>query len=131
MSTIVVAYTPDDFGRAALDHAVKEATIRGLGLVLVNGSKGESLVDDRFAAGEHLRTVEADLASAGLTVEVRQSVGPDVANLVLDVAEETGAELIVVGLRNRTPVGKLLLGSVAQRILLDAPMPVLAVRPRK
>ena len=44
------------------------------------------------------------------------------------MAEEVGADFIVIGLRKRTPVGKLILGSNAQRILLDAPCPVLAVK---
>jgi len=44
------------------------------------------------------------------------------------VANETDADLIVIGLRRRTPVGKLILGSNAQRILLDAPCAVLAVK---
>jgi nucleotide-binding universal stress UspA family protein len=45
------------------------------------------------------------------------------------VADELSASLNVIGLRRRTPVGKLLLGSVAQRILLGAGCPVLAVKP--
>ena len=40
-----------------------------------------------------------------------------------------GAILIVVGYRRRSPAGKFLLGSDAQQILLEAPCPVLAVRP--
>jgi len=47
---------------------------------------------------------------------------------LIAVAKETSADFIVIGLRRRTPVGKLILGSNAQRILLEAPCPVLAVK---
>jgi nucleotide-binding universal stress UspA family protein len=47
---------------------------------------------------------------------------------LVNVAEEVGADFLVIGLRRRTPVGKLILGSDAQRILLDATCPVLAVK---
>ena len=47
---------------------------------------------------------------------------------MLDLAGELDAELIVIGLRRRSPVGKLLLGSAAQHILLNSTVPVLAVR---
>lgn len=53
----------------------------------------------------------------------------DVAEAVIDAADEDEAAVIVVGVRRRTAVGKLLLGSVAQRIILGAHCPVLAVKP--
>ena len=63
------------------------------------------------------------------TFEVRQLVrGFEPAEDLIGIAESSGAELIVIGLRRRTPVGKLILGSNAQRILLDAHCPVLAVK---
>jgi nucleotide-binding universal stress UspA family protein len=61
--------------------------------------------------------------------EVRQLVrGKDPAEDLIGVAEEVKADLIVIGLRRRSPVGKLILGSNAQRVLLDAGCPVLAVK---
>jgi nucleotide-binding universal stress UspA family protein len=129
MSRIVVAWSPDDYGRAALVHAVAEARLRGLGLLVVNASRGDALVDDRFASDDDLAGVRAELDEAGLAYDVRQSVGADVGDQVLDAAVEVDAALIVLGLRRRTPVGKLIMGSVAQRILLGAHCPVLAVKP--
>ena len=54
--------------------------------------------------------------------------GNDPADDLIDVAEKENAALIVIGLRRRSPVGKLLLGSNAQEILLKADCPVLAVK---
>lgn len=77
----------------------------------------------------HLNSVRAQLDEAGVTYEIRQLVrGFDPAEDMIKVAEEVSAELIIIGLRRRSPVGKLILGSNAQRILLDAPCPVLAVK---
>ena len=55
--------------------------------------------------------------------------GPDVVATFEAVVKEADARLIVIGLRRRTPVGKLVMGSSAQRILLEASVPVLAVKP--
>jgi nucleotide-binding universal stress UspA family protein len=127
--TIVVAYSPDMFGRAALAHGVAEATLRGEHLLVVNDTRGDALVDDRFAHEDEVAQVRARLAVLGLSAEVRQEVVRDVAASVVAAATETTASLIVVGVRHRSPVGKALLGSVAQRVILDAPCPVLAVKP--
>ena len=129
MSRVVVGWTPDEYGAAALRHGLAEAALRGYGVVVVNATRGESLVDQRYAGADALAALERELAASGVPAEVRQGVVPDVAGEVLRVAEEVSARLVVLGLRRRTPVGKLLMGSVAQRVILGARCPVLAVKP--
>lgn len=127
--TILIAYTPDPAGEAALAAGIEQAQSRDGSLLVVNATRGDALVDDRFSQGIPWQSVLDRLESSGLTYETRQPMGADVADLLLDIAEEVAAVLIVVGLRKRTPVGKLILGSVSQRLLLDAACPVLAVKP--
>jgi nucleotide-binding universal stress UspA family protein len=131
MTTIVVGYVPKAEGHAALRRAAEEARLRGARLVVINSARGGRDFDDEDAvrSDAELDTVRQELADAGVEAEVRQLVrGMDVADDLIAVAEETSADFIVIGLRRRTPVGKLILGSNAQRILLDAPCPVLAVK---
>ena len=131
MTAIVVGYVPKAEGRAALRRAAEEAKLRGARLVVVNSARGGREYDDETAveADAELSAVRTQLAEAGIDAEVRQLVrGMDVAEDLVAVAEETTADFIVIGLRRRSPVGKLILGSNAQRILLDAPCPVLAVK---
>ena len=131
MGSVVVGYVPKPEGEAALSRAIDEAKLRGTELVVVNSHRGGQDFD-----GEAARRVEADmkavrtrLDAAGVAHDVRQLVrGFEPAEDLISLAEANSAELIVIGLRRRTPVGKLILGSNAQRILLDAKCPVLAVK---
>jgi nucleotide-binding universal stress UspA family protein len=131
MTTIVVGYVPKPEGRAALRRAVEEAKLRGARLIVINSARGGRDFDaeDAVDSEAELDAVRAELAEAGVEAEVRQLVrGLDVAEDLIAVAQETSADFIVIGLRRRSPVGKLILGSNAQRILLDAPCPVLSVK---
>lgn len=126
---IVVGYVPSPEGRAAAQRAAEEAKLRGAALVVVNSSRGDAYLDAGYASEAQIDELRQQLSAAGLQVEVRRPVrGLEAAVEVLDAARDTGASLIVIGLRRRTAVGKLILGSTAQRILLDAPCPVLAVK---
>ena len=127
--SVVVAYTPDAYGEAALSHGAAEAKHRETDLVVVNATKGDAIVDTKYASAEELQVMLAGLAESGIDVTVRRDATADIAHLVVDVAKETDASLVVVGIRPRSPVGKAVIGSVAQRIVLDAPCPVLAVKP--
>ena len=129
--TIVVGFVPTKEGRAALARAVEEASLRRSKLVVINSNRGGRDYDDDTsqAAEAELQRVTDELSVVGLELEVRQLVrGNEPAEDLISVANDTDADLIVIGLRRRTPVGKLILGSNAQRILLDAPCAVLAVK---
>ena len=77
-----------------------------------------------------MRSVRDQLARAEVKGEVRTPGSElDPAEQIVDTAAEVGAELIVLGTRKRTPVGKFLLGSTIQKVILDAECPVLCVKP--
>ncbi|TFV60628.1 universal stress protein [Mycobacterium sp. PS03-16] len=126
---IVIGYSADRFGRAALEHGITEAKRRDTSLLVVNATSGESYVDPRFAREDEVHDVEARLAECGVPYELTQPVGVDAAEELLRVMDRPDAELLVLGIRYRNPVGKLLLGSVSQRLLLECQKPVLAVKP--
>lgn len=128
--TIVVGFVPTKEGRAALTRAAEEARSRTSRLVVINSNRGTREDDETARAAEaELEQLTADLTRDGVEVEVRRLVrGNEPAEDLIAAANETDADLIVIGLRRRTPVGKLILGSNAQRILLDAPCAVLAVK---
>lgn len=128
---VVVGYVPTPEGRAALRRAAQESKLRNARLIVINSNRGGKDLDAEEAAvyERELEAVRAELDSVKIAHEVRQLVrGLEPAEDLIAVAEEVSAEFIVIGLRRRSPVGKLILGSNAQRILLDAPCPVLAVK---
>jgi nucleotide-binding universal stress UspA family protein len=127
--TVVVGYIPNQHGEAALTAGLAEARLRGSDLVVVNATRGDSLIDKKYLGESGIADLEQRLASeSDLSASVRQSMGPDVAEEIVRVAGEVDAELLVIGLRRRTPVGKMIMGSVAQHVLVDATCPVLAVK---
>ncbi|MFB6137917.1 MAG: universal stress protein [Halobacteriaceae archaeon] len=82
--------------------------------------EGEPRRPGDLDAGETaLELLEAD----GITVRTQNRRG-DPAAEILDVATETGAELVVLGGRKRSPLGSLLFGSVSHAVILDADRPV-------
>jgi nucleotide-binding universal stress UspA family protein len=129
MGTVVVGYVAKPEGEAAVRAAVAEAKLRDAGLVVVSSQRGGDEPEAVAAAERELATVRSLLDESGVDYEVRQlGRGFEPAEDLLSIAEGSSAELIVIGLRRRSPVGKLILGSNAQRILLDAHCPVLAVK---
>lgn len=124
MSAVVVGYVPKPEGEAALDKAIEEAKLRDAELIVVHSYRSR---DDEPELD--LGAARTKLEASGVSFDLRELVrGFEAAEDLVSVAEANDAELIVIGLRRRTPVGKLILGSNAQRVLLDAHCPVLAVK---
>lgn len=126
--TVVVGFIPGELGALALTAGIAEARLRGTRLVVVNTSRGVALVDDRYLGQGGLADLTQQLTDSGVDHEIRQSVGHDPADEIVEAAQDADADLIVLGLRRRSPVGKLIMGSVAQRVLLDSVCPVLTVK---
>ncbi|KPN18614.1 MULTISPECIES: universal stress protein [Arthrobacter] len=133
MASVIVGYVPAPEGAAALSHARREAKLQEDRLLIVNVrttgrglGHGHSHGDD---ATTELELIAAELRGSGQDFEILHPEGDyDPADEILRAAEHMDGRLIVVGLRHRTPVGKLLLGSTAQRVLIEAPCPVLCVK---
>jgi len=131
MGTVVVGYVPKPEGEAALHSGIGEAKLRNAKIVVVNSHRGGSEFDGEASvkADADMERIRGLLQDSGMEHEVRQLVrGFEPAEDLISIADDADAELIVIGLRRRSPVGKLILGSNAQRILLDAKCPVLAVK---
>ncbi|GIG27406.1 universal stress protein [Cellulomonas marina] len=127
--SIVVGYVATPEGRAALDAAVAESRMRSLPVLLVASLGPDGDAGGRAALEDELAEVGRRLEAEGVPHEVRVMEGGDVADDLISTAESTGAALVVLGLRRRSPVGKLILGVNAQRVLFDAPCPVLTAKP--
>ena len=127
--TILVGYVPTPEGRAALRAAVEEAALRGEPLHVLNTSRGDAVVDPRFASDDDLAEVRRQLEASGVDFELEHRISGNAgAEDVVAAAARLGASLVVIGLRRRSQTGKLIFGSTAQRILLDVPCRVLAVK---
>jgi len=126
---IVVGYLATPEGRAALDAAVGEAQRRRTSIVVVVSTRPGEPLEQGAQLDAELDRVRADLTTTGIDHEIRLLAGGDVADDLISTAEQVDAQLIVLGLRQRSPVGKLILGANAQRVLFDAACPVLTVKP--
>jgi nucleotide-binding universal stress UspA family protein len=129
--TIVVGFVDSPEGHAATKAAAEEALLRQAKLVLVSSARGggHEDSDELRAMTAAVEQARDEIAGRGVDIDVQEFVrGNDPAEDVLTVAEERDATLIVIGVRRRSPVGKLLLGSNSQSILLQAECPVLAVK---
>lgn len=128
---IAIAYVQSPDGRAALEAAVRETKAHDGELLVVHSKRPSTQAETRDPVDydEELAHVSARLAKEGIRYRIDDLMqGDKPVDDLLRVARDENVDLLVIGLRRRTAVGKLVLGSTAQEILLKAECPVLAVK---
>lgn len=133
---VVVGYADSALGRVAIDRAAEEAALRDVPLVLVahvarprSEQAASEYAGDRSEVEQVARREADQLSARGIGCVPFVPAHPTTAaSALMDAAEEHEADLIVLGIPRRSPVGKLMLGSTAQEVLLGARCPVLGVK---
>lgn len=127
--TILVAYVPRPEGEAALDKGIEIAKRRDEHLLVVNASPGGGKVDPSAVDGDAAERVQNILKNSGLKAVFKQLVrGKNAVDEIEALVDSMQVSLLIIGLRKRSAVGKLIMGSVAQELLLSVSCPVLAVK---
>jgi len=129
--SVAVAHQASASGRLTLQEAAKEASLRQTAMSVLHIAEAvdiDFIEDQKTRLRDEITQVlgEASLHDVEWTLEV--ATGVDVAETVLDLVADTDVELLVIGARRRSAVGKLILGSVTQTIILRADVPVLVVK---
>ncbi len=135
MATIIVGVDYTGEAHAALDAAIEEAKRRDAELLLVHhvriGLQDDPILEWRERGAKLLDRAESVATAAGVTVRRQLEFGTQTAaSAILDAAESSDAELIVIGTRKRSRVGKALMGSDAQLVIIGASAQVLCVKDR-
>jgi nucleotide-binding universal stress UspA family protein len=128
--TVAVAHQVSATSRKALVQAVQEAKYRETDLAVLHVV--DSIDHDREEAyrlgvSDEIEKVGGQEGSISWRLHLA-TAGPDLAGALLELVDSVGADLLVIGARRRSPVGKALLGSVAQTVILEANLPVLVVK---
>ncbi|HJB11637.1 MAG TPA: universal stress protein [Candidatus Brachybacterium merdavium] len=126
--TIVVGYSPSGQGMAALQAAVRYAQRSRSKLMVASHLYNDPEHGPTAATADAVRAALDEVGAQELDVEVCTSSEADIGEFLLGVVESSEATLLVIGLRRKSPIGKLNLGASARRVVLGAPCPVLAVK---
>ena len=131
MEKIVVGYDGSNTGKAALAVAKEQSKAFDAKVFVIESQVGGSDTDakDIKKGEENLEFAESYLKEQNIPCETHLLVrGVEPGEDIVQFAKDNDADLIIVGVRRRSKVGKLMFGSTAQFVILEAPCPVLTVK---
>jgi nucleotide-binding universal stress UspA family protein len=131
--TVAVAHQASSSSRTiALHAAAREAQLRSTDLAVLHVVESLDLdVEDayRHSLKDEVESAFTEIGATGVPWQLHLATAQDdVADAILDLAGDVQAEMLIIGARRRSPVGKALLGSVTQTLILEADVPVLVVK---
>jgi nucleotide-binding universal stress UspA family protein len=128
--TVAVAHQVSPTSRQALVQAVREAKYRATDLAVlhvVDSIDADRQEAYRLGVSDEIEKVVGAEPAVPWRLHLA-TAGTDLAGALLGLVGTVEADLLVIGARHRSPVGKALLGSVAQTLILEADLPVLVVK---
>jgi nucleotide-binding universal stress UspA family protein len=133
---IVVGYVVSDESKAALDWAIELAKKVGGHIIVTHSIRGggsmEAEQEEIITYRKELDAIEQRLTDLGIPFTTRRLIrGLTPAEDIVQVVKEEEADLVVVGLHQRSKAGKLLLGSDGRDIILSVPCPIVSVKALK
>ena len=143
--SVIVAYRQDPYGEAALERGIEEALLRDLPLHVLHSVPVTEPGSASSARGQAASLSRREAELERIADRARGLGVPDVQTHLflesrgegqfihdlLETIRKTDASLVVIGLRDRSRVGKFVMGSRAQDVLLHVDCAVLGVKPSR
>ena len=130
--TVAVAHQVSPTSQEALRVSALEASMRGTRLEVIHivDSLDHDVAEaNRAGISDAVEKVFTDNEIDGVEWGLHLvTANPDVAEAILGQIRAIGPDILVIGARRRSPVGKAFMGSVAQTIILECDVPVLVVK---
>lgn len=129
--TILVGMDGSNASKEALNIAKKHAKAFNTDVIIVTSMAGgnETQSDDVEKANEDLAYAKKYFADAGIQCSTKMLVrGLSPGEDIVSYGKEKNVEEIIIGIKRHSKVGKLLFGSNAQHIILNASCPVVTVQ---
>jgi nucleotide-binding universal stress UspA family protein len=128
---ILVGYEKSEVAQEALELAIVHAKAFGGKIHVFTSMQGGPSVprEDFVEAEKHLKTAKEHVEISGIECVSKLSVrGLQPGEDIVQYAEEKDVDKIIIGVKRRSKVGKLVFGSNAQYVILEAHCPVLSVK---
>ena len=130
--TIIVGYTETPASRAALDFGLELAAKLAMNVVVINAGPGAERRSESELSKAQAEQLEHHLANFSVPTELRQySRGRSTVDEFKDVVSELHPYMVVIGSAKRSGFSKFMMGSVAEELLRELPVPVVSVKVRE